>query len=255
MIMPETYLRSWDRLDGRNEEKEQHRQPRRSTIQSKSPNRRRNSAPNTVWVELDVRALSDMIAGRSEILPFLPNAKDHLVVSRLSTAPIGDLSVDRFAELFCKKGKLPSDRDVTNLRLALIQIYLRAATSRMSARASRSQIMSARNASNRLRDAIRLLEDISPARQRGLQGAFGSPFDDPKGLDEHNEFSSASMQIKRDMIPIAMRLDRAIENETGKPFVRGERKKRLRILAEALANWWIATTVSAVSTHETDWVG
>ena len=183
-----------------------------------------------------------MIAGRSEILPFLPNAKDHLVVSRLSTAPIGDLSVDRFAELFCKKGKLPSDRDVTNLRLALIQIYLRAATSRMSARASRSQIMSARNASNRLRDAIRLLEDISPARQRGLQGAFGSPFDDPKGLDEHNEFSSASMQIKRDMIPIAMRLDRAIENETGKPFVRGERKKRLRILAEALANWWIATT-------------
>ncbi len=81
-------------------------------------------------------------------------------------------------------------------------------------------------------------------RQRGLQAAFGSPPDDPKGTDESNEFHLTCWQIRLDAIPIMLRMWQAIERETAKPTstTAGERKKRLRILVESLMDWWMSST-------------
>jgi hypothetical protein len=81
---------------------------------------------------------------------------------------------------------------------------------------------------------------MAPKRQRGLQSAFGSPLDDSKGIDESSEFLSSCQQIRLDAILIMLRLWQAIESETAKPktAIAGERKKRLRVLVEKLADWW-----------------
>ena len=224
------------------------RRSKRKSVQRLTKDKRRFTR-KPVRVELDHRTLSDMIVSRSAILPLLPNTQDNLVVRSLTTTPIGDLPVDHFAELLCNKGASASDKHVIDLRLALIRIYFKAANRRIFARATNAQITSARKALNCLQQAIGHLDDINPLRQRGLQGVFGSPFDDPKGLDEHIEFSSASTQIKLDIVPIAMKLDRGIEAETTKAVARGERKKRLRTLVEALAEWWTATTGKSLAPY------
>jgi len=224
------------------------RRSKRKSVQ-RLPKDKRHSARKPVRVKLDRQTLSHMIVSRSPILPRLPNTQDDLVVHSLSTTPIGELPVDHFAKLLCKKAESASDKQVLDLRLALIRIYFRAAYRRIFARATNAQIASARKASNCLQKAIGHLDDINPSRQRGLQGVFGSPFDDRKGLDEHNEFSSASMQIKLDIVPIVMKLDRMIEIETRKPVARGERKKRLRTLVDTLAEWWTATTGKSLAPY------
>jgi hypothetical protein len=46
-----------------------------------------------------------------------------------------------------------------------------------------------------------------------------------------------------------MRLDRDIRDEKVKPSSSGERKKRLRILTEALAEWWIRATGKRIAPY------
>jgi len=171
-----------------------------------------------------------------------PNVQDSIVIATLSSAP--SLSVDRFAGLLCKNGGRPNKPHVSALRNALIQVYRTAARNRLTARAAASQIGSARQALSSFVDALEHLDGVGPPRQRGLQSAFGSPVDDFKGTDESNEFHLLCRQLRLDAIPLMLTLSRAIDVETAKPKMAktGERKKRLRILVEALVDWWTSIT-------------
>lgn len=210
-----------------------------------------NEATKLVRLELNAKALLDMIAGRQTILPSLPNMQDNLVVQTLSTAKIGDLPVDQFGRWLCKDGTSPRERDVIALRLALIRVYLAAANARRYTRATRAQLKSAQAALSSLLSAIEQIDQVRPPRQRGLQALFGSPIDDPKGLDELTDFGSRCSKIKTDIVPIMMDLSGTIEAETAKPKANtaGERKKRLRTLVEALANWWRSATGKSLAPY------
>jgi hypothetical protein len=208
-------------------------------------------APNIVQLELDESGLSELIAGRGEILPSLPNAQDNFAVQRFSSAGIGSLPVDRFGQLLCKPGETFGDKHIVALRLALIQVYFRAAHVRQYARATKNQIKSAHAALASLTNAIKQLDDVSPPRLRGLQGMLDRPLDDSKGLSESNEFHAKCWQIKLDIPAIAVKLKQAIEIETLKPKVAksGERKKRLRVSVETLADWWKSVTGKSLAPY------
>jgi hypothetical protein len=199
-----------------------------------------DSRPKIVPFKLDAKALSRMVAGRGTMLPTLPNMQDNLVIRKLATASIGSLPLDHFGYLLCKDKKPLRQDHILELRLALIRVYFAAAHVRLYARATQGQLESAQAALTSLTNATDQLDQVSPPRQRGLQAVFGSPMDDPKGLDELNEFGSRCLQVRMDIVPVMRVLSRAIENERtkSKPGKAGERKKRLRTLVEALANWW-----------------
>jgi len=207
------------------------------------------SGPKLVRLELDAKALLEMITGRRAILPGLPNLQDNLVVQKLSTAKIGDLAVDQFGRLLCREGASPRESHIIALRLALIRVYFAAANVRLYARATQDQFKSAQAALTSLTNATEQLDQVRPPRQRGLQAAFGGPVDDPKGFDELNDLGSKCSQIRMDIVPIMLDLMRAIEDEKTKPKPAGERKKRLRTLVEALANWWRSVTGKSLAPY------
>ena len=193
-------------------------------------------------IKMDVKVLSAKSAGRPVVLPSLPslpNMQDKLVLQTLATASIGSLEIDRLGHLLSKDGT-PPDNQVIGLRLALMRVYLESANSRFVANATKDQIKSAKAALASLGKATKQLDQAKPPRQRGLQGLLGSPSDDPKGLDELNEFGSKCSQIKLDVAGVLVALAQAIDLEMKKPKLghAGERKKRLRTLVEALARWW-----------------
>lgn len=223
----------------------------RSARSERKPNNERDSAPKLVRLELNAKALSEMIAGRRAIVPSLPNAQDNVVVAKLSTAEIGDLPVDQFCRLLRNDGKSDDEKHIINLRLALIRIYFKAAAARWHAKATRDQIKSARMALASLTDAIRKLDLVRPAGQRGLQAVFGSPLDDTKGLEEFNEFGARCWHFQVKVAPIAEALSRLIEAEVTKPkpAKSGERKRRLRTLVEGLAVWWRSVTAKSLSPY------
>ena len=175
-------------------------------------------------------------------LQIWPNVQDNIVIATLNSAP--SLSVDGFARLLCKNGGRANKTHVSALRNALIQLYRGAAQKRLTARAAARQIRSAQQALSSFVKALEHLNNVGPPRQRGLQSAFGSPVDDFKGTDESNEFHLLCRQLRLDAIPLMLRLSRAIDAETAKPKATksGERKKRLRILVEALVDWWTVVT-------------
>ena len=102
-----------------------------------------------------------------------------------------------------------------------------------------------------LTNAIKKLDSVRPAGQRGLQAVFGSPLDDTKGLEEFNEFGSRCWHIQLKVVPIAQELNRLIEAEVTKPkpAKSGDRKRRLRTLVEALALWWRSVTGKSLSPY------
>jgi hypothetical protein len=59
------------------------------------------------------------------------------------------------------------------------------------------------------------------------------------------------LQIKLDIAAIPMKLKQAIEIETLKPKAAksGERKKRLRVLVETLADWWKSVTGKSLAPY------
>jgi hypothetical protein len=177
--------------------------------------------------------------------------QDDFVVQALSTAKIGDLPVDQFGRWLCKAGASPRKSHVVALRLALIRVYFTAANVRLYARATQAQLKLAQAALTSLLNATEQLGEVRPLRQRGLQALFGSPMDDPKGLDELNDFGSRCSKIKMDIVPTMMDLSRTIEVETAKPkaSTAGERKKRLRTLVEALADWWQPVTGKSIAPY------
>ena len=177
--------------------------------------------------------------------------QDNLVIQKLATASIGSLPLDHFGYLLCKEKEPLGEDHILDLRLALIRVYFAAAYVRLYARATQGQLDTAQAALTSLTNATDQLDQVSPPRQRGLQAVFGSPVDDPKGFDELNDFGSRCLQVRMDIVPVMMALSRAIEKEKTKsrPGKAGERKKRLRTLAEALANWWRPLTGKSLAPY------
>src|SRR5215472_13737962 len=160
---------------------------------------------------------ADPKLGKSSAVPLItPNVNDSLVIQKLSTTAAGGLAVDSLV--------LNPQQSVPGLRLALINVYLKATTQRQLSKATKSQ----ERVSTDGRDGLRMLLE-------------GHPLDDNKGERELNEFASVCWQIRMDATPPFMALQSAINTEENKQTNVGERPKRLRTLVEALADWWQST--------------
>lgn len=179
----------------------------------------------------------------------LPNAQDNKVVEQLATAPSGGLKLDHFAGDL-RPGKSKSqEAAVVELRLGVIQVYVAAAKFRASAMVPKDKIRSAEAALASMRKALDHLERIKPHHARGLAGILGIPSDDPKGLDEWSGFATRCWDAKLEIAKIAIALEKDIRAEKEKPSAKGERKKRLRILLEGLAEWWVRATGKTIAPY------
>jgi len=173
-----------------------------------------------------------------------PNLQDRFVIQDLISAPLGQLPVDQCANLLCREGGAASNEDVARLRRGLIETYFNAAQLRWEAKATSVELACARRALGALTKAVTNLDNVASPMQRGLRAAFGPPADDVGGVQEVNAFQSACRRIRFNVIPPMMELWQLVDAEAAKsaPAKTGERKKRLRILVEELADWWIAET-------------
>jgi hypothetical protein len=164
---------------------------------------------------------------------FLPNTHDHIAIDKLGSAPIGELPVDQLVR--------NDPILIRSLREALVEVYIRASTIRRLRKASKSQLRNANSAQLRLGQALKHLEDAASDGRDGLHMLLeGSRLDDKKGENEQNSFAAACWEIRLDIARSACALRSAINGETKKPIIQGERQKRLRTLVDGLADWWIA---------------
>jgi len=158
---------------------------------------------------------------------------DSLVIQKLSTTAAGALAVDSL---------VLNPQQSPGLRLALINVYLKATTQRQLSKATKSQLKNAKSALSQWTPVLKSLERVSTDGRDGLRMLLeGPPLDDNKGERELNEFASACWQIRMDATPPFMALQSAINTEENKQTNVGERPKRLRTLVEALADWWQST--------------
>jgi len=169
------------------------------------------------------------------------NLQDSFVVAQLSTAPFLRLPVDQFAKLDIGDPEPPSDAEILAFRIVLIRIYAEAAIARFNAKSMKGQRASAAKALAHLTKAIQHLDNVAPPAQRGLRAIFGAPVNDSAGVEESNAFHQLCWQLKLDVVPILKRLWQALEGEQVKPGQVGARRKRLRLLMEKLADWWVST--------------
>jgi hypothetical protein len=176
---------------------------------------------------------------KSVMPPIMGNVKDSLVIQKLTTIAAGELAVDSLV--------LSPQQPVSELRLGLIKVYLKAAKERQLSKATKSQLKNAKGALFQLEQALKNLAKASTVE--GLRMLLeGPPFDDEKGEQELNEFASACWKIKMDVSQPCSALQSAIKTEENKQATAGERRKRLRTLVEALADWWQSTGGSLAST-------
>ena len=180
--------------------------------------------------------------------PLLWNLQDSLVVHKLAGAEFGDLSVDRFAD-FLRDKESDAKNPVAALRQGLIEVYQEAGNQRQSTKASLEQIHTAQVVLRSLKAAIKRLDRVKPREKRFLETIFGGPPDDHKGIAELNNFAANCWQVKLDLAKIVSELERAIEVEKAKPSKAGERKKRLRTLVEALADWWESKVQKSIAPY------
>ena len=173
--------------------------------------------------------------GKSVAIPLItPNVTDSLVIEKLSTAPAGALAIDSLV--------LNPQQSVPELRLALVNVYLKAVKQRQLSKATKSQLKNAKSALSQWTQVLRGLERVSTDGRGGLRMLLeGPPLDDNKGERELNEFASVCWQIRMDATPPFKALQSAINTEENKETNFGERPKRLRTLVEALADWWQST--------------
>jgi hypothetical protein len=163
---------------------------------------------------------------------FMANANDRLAIERLRTTRAGELAVDLLVR--------GDPKMVSQLREAMISVYLNAAQKREMSKATRRQISKARSALASLESAIDYLENASTDGREGLTRLLlGPPSDDEKGERETNAFASACYSLKLAIVPHAMKLQTIIEAENKKSWTTGEKPKRLRSLSEALVSWYL----------------
>jgi hypothetical protein len=171
----------------------------------------------------------------------LANARDNLVIEKLSTAAFDELAVDRLA--------LNPQQPVAELRAALVKVYFAAAKARQVSKATKRQLKNAKSALSWLTRAVVNLEKVSTDGRDGLRMLLeGPPLDDEKGERELNELASACWKIRLDVAPTGLALQSAIKTEENKQSNAGERRKRLRTLVDALADWWLSTGGSLAPT-------
>ena len=91
---------------------------------------------------------------------------------------------------------------------------------------------------------MKSLDDIRPRIYRqfvaALERAVGFSIDDPKGEHESNSFGAMCHQIQLEIVQQVRNLERAIQSEDAKQP--RDRKKRLRVLIDFLAEWWKSET-------------
>jgi hypothetical protein len=179
------------------------------------------------------------------------NRRDAVVIERLGRAPPGSLTIDKFAHVLCKETTPVGDDEILSLRDRLIRVYLNAATARLEAKAAKAQLSSSRKAAAVFTKGLNYLGNVRPPMLRefrpALEAAFGLLVDDPKGEHESNSFGAACQQIELAIVPRVMKLERLIQAEEAKEP--GNRKKRLRVLVDFLADWWISETGRSVAPH------
>jgi hypothetical protein len=188
---------------------------------------------------------ADPKVGKSGAIPLItPNVNDSWVIQELSETAAGALAVDSLV--------LNPQQSVPELRLALINVYLKAAKQRQLSKATKSQLKNAKSALSQWTHVLQTLERVTTDGRSGLRMLLeGPPLDDNKGERELNEFASVCWLIRMDATPPFMALQSAINTEENKQTNAGERPKRLRTLVEALADWWqsigglLAPTVDA----------
>ena len=181
------------------------------------------------------------IGKRSSALPILPNTHDHLVIQKLRTIPVGELAVDRLVR--------DAPQTALGFRDVLLNVYFDAAKARESSKATKGQLKNAKSALSQLTHAVENLEKVSADGRDGLHMLLeGPPLDDKKGERELNELAIACWKIRMDVGVASMALQSAIKTEEKKPTNAGERRKRLRTLVDAFADWWQSTGGSLGST-------
>jgi hypothetical protein len=185
---------------------------------------------------------ADPKAGKSGAMPLIAlNVNDTLVIHSLKTAAAGELVVDSLL--------LNSRQTVPELRAALVDVYLKAAKEREASKATKDQLKHAKSARSRLGQALKSLERASTDGQDGLRMLLEGPsLDDYKGERELNAFASECWKIRMDLARPCLTLESAINGEKNKHSNVGERRKRLRALVEALADWWQSMRGSLAST-------
>jgi hypothetical protein len=176
------------------------------------------------------------------------NRQDILVLEKLERGPVSKLAVDAFAGLLCKENERLTDDTTLRLRAGLMHVYLEAARIRREG-AVKSQIESASRALNLFTKGLNLIDEMRPPKRRGLYAVFGSPVDDIKGLEESNNLVDECQRIRLEIVRSVSDLQRAIESQSLKPTNLGERKKRLRILVELLAKWWVSETGRSIAPY------
>jgi hypothetical protein len=188
---------------------------------------------------------TDPRVGKSSAMPLItPNVNDSLVIQKLNTTAAGGLALDALV--------LNPQQSVPELRLALVNVYWKAAKERQASKATKSQLKNAKSAVSQWAQVLKSLERIITDGRGSLRMLLeGHPLDDNKGERELNEFASVCWQIRMDATPPFMALQSAINTEKSKQTNAGERRKRLRTLVDALADWWqslggsLAPTVDA----------
>lgn len=177
----------------------------------------------------------------AELVPRYPNNQDGIVLERLCNAPLSTLPTDEFAPAVYK-GVTPQKEDsIVALRLALAQVYIRTISIRFNAKAIGKHITSGNRAATSLMQAIHHLSAVEPFPSWGSNAALAAPCQDPKGLLEARSFNQACWDVKLSVVSTLMRLIKTLDQEEQKFASNGERKKRLRILVEGLADWWEST--------------
>jgi hypothetical protein len=203
----------------------------------------RKSKPKQVRPRLNENA--DPKVGKSGAMPLItPNVNDSLVIQKLNTTAAGELAVDSLV--------LHPQQSLPELRLALVNVYWKAAKERQMSKATKSQLKNAKSVVSQWTQVLKSLERIITDGRGSLRMLLeGHPVDDNKGERELNEFASVCWQIRMDATPPFTALQSAIKTEKSKQTNAGERRKRLRTLVDALADWWqslggsLAPTVDA----------
>ena len=165
------------------------------------------------------------------VLNYFSTAEDRTAVKKLMVEREGALQLDRFAVNLATGG-------VAALRAALIKVYAVAAETRRSLRATKPQMVEARAASSLIEKSILHLRKVRSAEKRGLYDLFGLAPSDPEAKFELGELGLICWHVEIALVGLMKDLHVALKGEFEKRAMRGERRKRLRTLVDALADWW-----------------
>jgi hypothetical protein len=169
------------------------------------------------------------------------NDQDSKIIASLFNAFLSSLPIDEFAAKFCRTADQSKESSICALRVAISRIYIQSASVRLNTKSTGKQLHSAESALMLMSRALSQLAQVEPFPLWGLHAVLAVPYEDPRGVLEPNAFNGACWQTKLDLMSTLMRLTEAIDREQPKLSLNGERKKRLRTLVEALADWWEST--------------